>query len=87
MCIYFVISNKSLSEWTWRVVNDDGDAIARSALTFATRPECIANAESFRDSIGEAAFYDSAGVPIDRMHLKNGISPPAKPSIEVKVER
>jgi len=87
MCIYFVISNKSLTEWSWRVVNDDGATVARSANTFANRPECIADAEKFRDSIGDAAFYDAAGVPIDQMHLKKGVFPPARSFINVKVEK
>lgn len=87
MCIYFVISNKTLHEWTWRVVDENGESIARSAQIFTTRPECIDNAESFRDLIGDAAFYDAAGVPIDRMHLRRGIFPPLKAFIEVKVER
>lgn len=84
MCMYFVISNKTLKEWTWRVVNDNGDLIARSARHFPNRPDCISDAETFRDGIGDAAFYDSAGVPIDGMHLRKGAFPPAKPFIDVK---
>ncbi|WP_038419816.1 hypothetical protein [Enterobacter cloacae] len=86
MCIYFVISNKTLNEWTWRVVNDDGAAVARSAKIFPTRYECIDDAEAFRDKLGEAAFYDFAGVPIDKMHLKKGTFPPVKPLIRVQAD-
>ena len=86
MCMYFVISNKSLKEWTWRVVNDAGESIARSAQYFPTRHECIDDAENFSEHIADAAFYDSAGVPIDPMHLKRGVFPPRKPTIKIKFE-
>ncbi|HDH0806967.1 MULTISPECIES: hypothetical protein [Klebsiella pneumoniae complex] len=84
MCIYFVISNKTLSEWTWRVVDENGEAVARSARQFPNRPDCIKDAEHFRDIIGNAPFYDKAGVPIDPMHLSKSVSP--LPMIKVKHE-
>ncbi|WP_152999348.1 hypothetical protein [Pantoea dispersa] len=87
MCINFVISNKTLTEWSWRVVNDQGVTIARSALTFPTRPECISDAENFRDIIGEAPFYDAAGVAINQMHLRKGVFPPRNATIDVKPDK
>lgn len=87
MCIYFVISNKTKTDWSWRVVDDSGNPIARSALSFETRYQCIEDAEDFRDKIGDAAFYDAAGVAIDKMHLRKGIFPPRKQFIEVKIDK
>ncbi|HCC5864668.1 TPA: hypothetical protein M5853_002471 [Klebsiella aerogenes] len=84
MCMYFVISNKTLDKWTWRVVDDKGESIARSARIFPTRPECIKDAERFRDNLDDAQFYDTAGVPIDPIHLSKSRSP--LPLIDVKHE-
>lgn len=80
MCINFVISDKSPTEWTWRIVSSDGHAIAHAASYFPSRPECISDAEKFRSQIekGHADFYDSAGVAIDGIFLTRATSPREK---------
>lgn len=72
MCINFVISNKSLSEWNWKIVNSEGKILAASPHSFKTRVTCIDDAETFQAALPNAKFYDFAGIPIDPMHLKNG---------------
>lgn len=69
MCIRFIISSKSKTEWLWSIVKDGDKVIASSTELFATRYECIENAETFRDTLNDAAFYDDAGVRIPNMHL------------------
>ncbi|QIZ52368.1 hypothetical protein [Dickeya zeae] len=71
MCINIVISNKSLNEWNWRAINENGETVAASPHIFENRPLCIKNAEAFLDLIPDAKIYDFAGVPIDPMHLSN----------------
>jgi|AGFS01.1.fsa_nt_gi hypothetical protein len=72
MCMNFVISNTTHTNWTWRIVNEKGETIAVSSQSFGSRPLCIDDAENFQQAIPNSGFYDFAGIPIDEMHLSNG---------------
>lgn len=83
MCMNFVISNTTHTNWTWRIVNEKGETIAMSSQTFKTRPLCIDDAENFQQAIPNAGFYDFAGIPIDEMHLSNGRTHKGKKPIKI----
>lgn len=56
MCMNFVISNTTHTNWTWRIVNEKGETIAMSSQTFETRYHCIDDAENFQQTIPNAGF-------------------------------